>query len=51
MKQKKVTILCSLVEESQEKTNEEIEDEILKELSVTWIPWCKQIEKVKVLEE
>ncbi len=51
MKTKKVMILISLVEESREKTNEEIEGEILQELSADLIPWCKEIESVKVVEE
>lgn len=44
-------LVLSLVEESREKTNEEIEEEILREFSATLIPWCKKIEKVKVIEQ
>jgi len=47
---KKVIIEISLVEESVEKTNEEIEKEIFNELSasIPVIPWCKKVEKVIV---
>jgi hypothetical protein len=47
---KKATIIISLVEESEEKTNEELEKEIFKELReiTSRIPWCKKIEKVTV---
>jgi len=49
---KKVIIEISLVEESAEKANEEIEKEIFDELSVGLlvIPWCKKVEKVTVTE-
>jgi len=49
---KKVIIEISLVEESVEKTNEEIEKEIFDELSggIPLIPWCKKVEKVTVTE-
>jgi len=47
---KKATITIFLLKESEEKTNEELEKEILKELSkiTSMIPWCKKIEKVTV---
>ena len=49
---KKVIIAIDLVEESAEKTNEEIEKEILEELSKhpPVIPWMKKVEKVTVKE-
>lgn len=49
---KKAAILISLVEESNQKTNEEIERQILKELSrrPVMIPWMKKVEKVTVTE-
>lgn len=49
---KKVIIEISLVEESAEKANEEIEKEIFNELSggIHVIPWCKEVEKVTVTE-
>jgi len=50
---KKAVIVIRLVDESVEKTNEEIEKEILVELSVGQlkIPWFKSVEKVTVTEE
>jgi DNA-binding PadR family transcriptional regulator len=50
MKNKKAIIVISLVEESTEATNEEIEKEILEELSKdgTIVPWLKKVEKVTV---
>ena len=47
---KKATIIISLVDESSETPDEEIEKEIVQELSKGYlqIPWCKKIEKVKV---
>jgi len=47
---KKATIIISLVDESSESHNEDIQEEIFQELSkgCTRIPWCKKIEKVKV---
>jgi hypothetical protein len=51
MKKKVVMIIFSLVEESREKTNKELEEEIRKELSSIILPWCKEIEDVKVIEE
>ena len=50
IKTRKAVIEISLVEESKGKTNEEIEKEILRELSVASIPRCKKIENVKVVE-
>jgi len=49
---KKAVIVVSLVEESAEKPNEEIEREILEELSrePARIPWMKEVEKVTVTE-
>jgi hypothetical protein len=48
---KKATIVISLVDESCENTIEQIEKEIFQELlrNSTRIPWCKKIEKVKVV--
>jgi len=53
MKTKKVVIIINLVEESVEKTNEEIEKEILQELTddMPVIPWLERVEKVTVIEE
>ena len=47
---KKVLIIVSLVEESVDYSNEEIEREIYSELSkeIHKIPWAKKIEKVTV---
>jgi len=47
---KKAVIEVSLVEESVEKADEEIEKEIFEELSKNLhvIPWAAKIEKVKV---
>ena len=49
---KKAVIVISLVDESVEKANEEIEKEIFKELSEnpSKIPWFKSAEKVEVTE-
>ena len=49
---KKATIVICLVEESAKKQNEEIEKEILEELSKhpPVIPWMKKVEKVTVTE-
>jgi RNase P/RNase MRP subunit POP5 len=51
MRNRKIMVTFSLVEESQEKTNKELEEEISKELSHVLLPWCKAIERVKVVEE
>jgi len=50
---KKVVIVINLVEESVETTNEEIEKEILQELTddMPIIPWLANVEKVTVIEE
>jgi len=50
---KKALIVISLVDESAEVANEEVEKEILNELSKepTRIPWLKEVEKVTVTEE
>jgi len=52
MKTKKVIIVINLVEESVEKANEEIEKEILQELTedMPIIPWLANVEKVTVIE-
>jgi thiamine pyrophosphokinase len=49
---KKAIIEISLVDESSEKSNDEIADEIFSEVSEgrTVIPWCKRVEKVIVVE-
>ena len=49
---KKVVIVISLVEESIEKTNKEIEKDVLEELSkdLPRIPWCKNVERVTVTD-
>ena len=49
---KKAIIEISLVEESTEKANKEIEKEIFNDLSESRlvIPWCKKVEKVSVTE-
>ena len=51
MKTRKVLIQISLVDESHEKTDEEIENEILHELRASSIPWCREVEKVELIEE
>jgi len=50
---KKAIIEVSLVEESAERTNEEIRDEIKKELSenIHAIPWAAKIEKMTIKED
>jgi len=48
---KKIAILViSLVKESGEKSSKEIEEEILKEIEESRIPWMEKVEKVTVLE-
>jgi hypothetical protein len=49
---KKAVIVVSLVAESAEKSNEEIEGEIMEELlkHPTVIPWLKKVEKVTVTD-
>ena len=53
MKNKKVILVIQLVEESAEKTNVEIKEEIIKALSeeISCIPWFKKVEKVTITEE
>lgn len=50
---KKAVIVISLVEESFEKSNEEIEREIMKELSKgpAKIPWLKEVQKITIKED
>lgn len=50
MRTKKAVITILLVKESEEKSNIEIEEEILKEVSDLRIPWMERVEKVIVLE-
>jgi len=49
---KKAVIMFSLVEESAEKADEEIEKETFEEVSkgLPKIPWMKKVEKVTVTE-
>lgn len=47
---KKAVITILLVKESEEKSNKEIKDEILKELGDLRIPWMDKVEKVAILE-
>jgi hypothetical protein len=50
---KKAIVVFSLVEESAEKTDEEIRNDIIKELSgePALIPWLETVEKVTILKE
>jgi hypothetical protein len=50
---KKAIIVVALVEESEEKENEELEREIFEELSKAphAIPWMKQMKNVEVVED
>ena len=50
---KKAVVVVTLVDESREKSNDELEKEIFDELSKApaKIPWMKQVEKVEVTEE
>jgi predicted nucleic-acid-binding protein len=50
---KKVLIEFTLVEESSEKTNQEIANEIFNELSESksCFPWCGEVKKVIVTEK
>jgi len=52
MKAKRAVITILLVEESREKSSEELEKEIFESLlkSLPMIPWFAQVEKVKVME-
>jgi hypothetical protein len=49
---KKATIMVSLVDESVTRSSREIEREIMEELSKnpSRIPWCREVQKVKVTE-
>jgi len=49
---KKATIIISLVDESAEKSNQQIEKEIAAELTKepSRIPWLKKVEKVTIKE-
>jgi len=49
---KKAVIVVTLVDESEEKTDDELEKEIFDELSKAplVIPWMKQLEKVEIIE-
>jgi hypothetical protein len=49
---KKAIIEISLVEESSERTNDEIANEIFDDISEgsSVIPWCKKVEKVTVTQ-
>jgi hypothetical protein len=53
MKCKKAVIVINLLEESLEKNNEEIEKQILHELTddMPLIPWLERVERVTVIEE
>ena len=51
MKNRKIMVTFSLVEESREKTSRELEEEISKELSSILLPWCKTIERVEVVDK
>jgi len=50
---KKAVIVIVLVDESREKSNRELEKEILMELSKVphVIPWMRQVLKVEVIED
>lgn len=50
MPRKIVIMVMSLVKESVEASNKEIEEEILKELKELRVPWMEKVEKVTVLE-
>ena len=47
---KKAVITILLVKESEEESNEGIEEDILKELECLRIPWMDKVEKVTVLD-
>lgn len=51
MKNKRAVIVFSLVNESTEVKNEEIEKDILDELSEGIIPWCKRVDKLYSKDE
>lgn len=50
---KKAIIVISLVEESAERTNEEIKRDIIEDFSKepASIPWIKKVDKVTITEE
>lgn len=50
---KKAVIVVNLVDESKEKSNDELEKEILDELCRTpaKIPWMKKVQKVEIIED
>lgn len=50
---KKAVIILTLVDESREKSNDELEKEIFDELSRApgKIPWMKQVKKVEIVED
>jgi len=48
MRSKRVVIVFSLVDESVEVKNTEIEKDIMDELSEGIVPWCRQLEEVIV---
>lgn len=52
MKNKKAVITIQLVEESTDKSDEEIEKEIFESLSkgLPRIPWLAEVKKVRVME-
>jgi len=50
MRTKKAIITILLVKESGEISNEEIKEEILKEVGDLRIPWMDKVEKVTVLD-
>ncbi|MBX5328613.1 MAG: hypothetical protein QHH18_07460 [Candidatus Bathyarchaeota archaeon] len=49
---KKATIIITLIEESKQKTNQQLEKEIYTALTegIPKIPWMKEIEKVRVTD-
>ncbi len=53
MKTRRAIIVVSLIEESSEKSDEDIEKEILEELKneVLFTPWVESIERVTVIDE
>jgi len=51
LKKRKVLIVLSLVDESNSQTNEDLEREIKEELSDTFIPWCRRIDRVRIIED
>jgi len=51
LKQRKVMIILSLLEESKGKTDKELQKEVMEGLSGVYFPWCKGIEEIKIIEE